>query len=441
LYLALIRNQAKNSMKSVLIITYYWPPAGGPGVQRALKFAKYLPTFGWRPIILTVENGEYPAVDETLIKDISAQLVVNKTPSLEPYALYRALTGKKSTDKITTFVLTEDSRGLGKKLASFIRGNLFIPDARIGWKPFAVKEGQRLIKEEKIDLIFSTAPPMSAHLIARSLAKKSVLPWIADFRDPWTDVFYYHRLKRTRMALALDRKLEKSVLGSANAVITVSPTIAKLFAAKASNSYHVIPNGFDEDDFHDRAPLPDDGKFHIVHAGHLASNQNPIGLWRTLKKMIDERPAFERKLQLDFYGAIHEKVRHSLTEHGLEHYAAFFDYIPHDQLLAVMKRAALLFFVVPDTTYAKGILTSKLFDYMGVGRLILGIGPEDGDAAEIIRQTRIGRMINDADHEQMLSFFILLQEKGAESFQYPATMPFTREHLTKLLAEVFSSQC
>ncbi|MBN1561078.1 glycosyltransferase family 4 protein [candidate division KSB1 bacterium] len=424
-------------MKSVLIITYYWPPAGGPGVQRALKFAKYLPAFGWRPIILTVENGEYPAIDETLFRDISASLVVRKTSSLEPYALYRALTGKKSTDKITTFVLTENSRGPGKKLASFIRANLFIPDARIGWKPFAVNEGRRLIKEEKIDLIFSTAPPMSAHLIARALAKKSALPWIADFRDPWTDIFYYHRLKRSGMAVTRDRQLEKSVLRSANGIITVSSTLAKLLESKALNVYYVIPNGFDEDDFHGIAPLPDDGKFHIVHAGHLASNQNPAGLWRTLKKIVDG-PFLKGKLQLDFYGAIHEEVHRSLAEHGLEHHAVFFDYIPHDQLVAVMKRAALLFFVVPDTSYAKGILTSKLFDYMGAGRPILGIGPEDGDAAKILRQTRIGRMINDADHEQMRSFLIQLQEQ--EIFlQNNDTKPFTRARLTKALADIFHS--
>lgn len=423
-------------MKTVLILTYYWPPAGGPGVQRVLKFAKYLPQFGWSPVILTVKKGEYPAIDETLLKDVPEDLIVYKTPTLEPFALYRTFTGQKADDKITTFVLTEDSRGsLKKRLAASIRGNLFIPDARIGWKPFAVKAARRIIRDHNIDLIFSTAPPMSTHLIAKEVAKKSQLPWVADFRDPWTDVFYYHKLKRSKAALALDKRYEASVLQSADAIVTVSPTIVKLFEQKVTNHYFVIPNGYDAQDFHDIDPLPDDGKFHMVHAGHLAGNQNPTGLWQALQNLIKESSHFQQKLHINFYGSIHTEVHRSILEHGLEAFASFHQYIPHDKLVAVMKRAALLFFVVPETSYAKGIPTSKLFDYMGAGRPILGIGPEHGDAAEFVSQSQTGRVIE--NKPAAIKSFILSLQKNPDYFcSDQQTEKFTRKVLSGDLAEI-----
>lgn len=425
-------------MKTVLILTYYWPPAGGPGVQRVLKFAKYLPFFGWRPVILTVANGEYPAMDDSLVKDTAEDLSVYKTASLEPFFLYRQFTGQKSDDKISTFVLTEDSQaGFKKRLASFVRGNIFIPDARIGWKPYAVKQGMRLIKNENIDLIFSTAPPMSTHLIAKTLAKKSGLPWVADFRDPWTDVFYYHNLKRTKAAVAVDKRLEKSVLSSANAVITVSSMMKELFQRKASNTYHVIPNGFDTDDFDTIAAAPDDGKIHIVHAGHLAVNQNPVGFWAALQKVLKINPQLQHTLQLDFYGSIHSKVHQSLIEFNLESITNFHCYVPHDQLVAVMKRAALLLFVIPNTSYAKGIPTSKLFDYMGAGRPILGIGPEDGDAADFMRMAQCGQVIDDSNAKTLETF--LKQLGQSITLENENTMQFTRRVLTHNLANILKN--
>lgn len=428
-----------NIMKTILILTYYWPPAGGPGVQRVLKFAKYLPQFGWRPVMLTVANGEYPAIDESLLADVAEDIKVCKTASLEPFALYRRFTGQKKEDKISTFVLTEDSQGgFKKRLASFIRGNLFIPDARIGWKPFALRAAMRLIKEEKIDVIFSTAPPMSTHLIAKAVAKKSGLPWVADFRDPWTDVFYYHNLKRTRAAVALDKRLEKSALRSASAIVTVSPTIEELLHEKAGENYHVIANGFDEADFKGKA-APDDGNLHIVHAGHLAVNQNPTGLWQALKALTEENENLRRKLTIDFYGSIHSEVYQAIIGSGLESFALIHNYIPHDELVAVMKRAALLFFVVPQTSYAKGIPTSKLFDYMGAGRPILGIGPEDGDAAAMLEESGAGVMKEWGDSEGIKTAVSkrLSDKKTAAA----KVRQFSRKHLSEKLVELLNEMC
>jgi len=425
-------------LKTVLVVTYYWPPAGGPGVQRVLKFCRYLPQFGWRPLVLTVADGEYPAIDESLAENIAPDLAVYKTASLEPFSLYRRFIGKKKDEKITTFVLTEDSQGdLKRRLAAFIRGNLFIPDGRIGWKPFAVNQGLQIIRRHKPDVIFSTAPPMSTHLIAKTLAHKCSIPWVADFRDPWTDVFYYHNLRRTRCAQRLDHRLEVSVLRSADAVVTVSSTIQKLFQEKAENRYFVIANGFDSDDFSGVTPLPADGLRHIVHAGHLAVNQNPSAFWIALSRMTQDK-AFSN-VCIDFYGSIHSKVEQTLKDCGLMPKCRFFGYRPHHELVSAMKRADLLFFIVPDTSYAKGIPTSKLFDYLGAGKPILGVGPTDGDAAEILRQTNAGMMV-EAGNEAGLLEAILKCFKG--SYGSPSSSrisSFSRQSLTGNLAELFNN--
>jgi glycosyltransferase involved in cell wall biosynthesis len=261
---------------------------------------------------------------------------------------------------------------------------------------------------------------------------------VADFRDPWTDVFYYVNLKRIRLAVAIDKFLEKSVLTTANAVVTVSPTIAKLLHRKAANNYSVIYNGYDKDDFDKIEPLPDDGKFHILHAGHLAVNQNPVGLWTALKMFTEQNKTFAEKLQLDFYGSIHSRVRQALSDAGLQPFTKFYTYVSHEELVAVIKRAELLFFVVPDCAYAAGILTSKLFDYMGAGRPILGIGPEDGDAAAILFQNHLGNMVNASDRHEILTFLKLLFERQAPPQQTAATTLFTRRELTRSLADLFN---
>ncbi|MDZ7315784.1 MAG: glycosyltransferase family 4 protein [candidate division KSB1 bacterium] len=413
--------------KKVLVISYYWPPAGGPGVQRVLKFCKYLPLCGWEPIVLTVADGEYPAVDESLLQDVPPGLRIIRTSSFEPYALYRRLTGKKPDEKIATFVLTEDTQGtLLQRLAAFIRGNIFIPDARIGWLPFAVKAGAQIIRAQGVDLLFSSGPPMTAHLIARVLSKQTGRPWVADFRDPWTDVFYYHTLHRTCAALQLDRRLERSVLSSASAVVTVSPTLKNLFQKKAENDYFVIPNGFDEEDF---IPAPRDVVRRFVHAGHLAVNQNPVALWRAFRRIIEES---REPTVVEFYGSVHSEVRRSLAEEGLLPHCRFHGYLPHRQAAAAMVSAALLFFVIPETSYAKGIPTSKLFDYLGAGRPILGIGPPDGDAAEYLRAAQAGIVLAPDDPEMTEKIIDLLSRQPGEN-----RFLFSRRRQTVELAKLF----
>ena len=427
-------------MKKVLILTYYWPPSGGPGVQRILHFCKYLPQFGWEPIVLTVAEGEYPERDETLLQQISPSLKVVKTKSLEPFGLYRQVLGKSKEEKITTFVLTESSKGsLLKRLSAFIRANIFIPDARIGWYPFAVKKGLDIIKKEKIDLLFSTSPPNSVNVIAQKLAEKSKIKWVADYRDPWTDVFYYHQLKRTKWASALDRKKEQQALQKARSVITVSPEIVRLFQSKASNNYFVIPNGFDEDDFKRDYSLLNNGVFRIVHTGHLAGNQNPVGLWQALADLVNNT-TFSKSLQLLFCGRVHEDIYKSLKHYKLDKYCTFQNYKPHDKIVDILKSASLLYFVIPTCSYSKGILTSKLFDYLGATRPILGIGPADGDAAAILKETQAGEMFDNKNSESIRHYILkLFEKKHVYQGNNTVIQKYTRKNQTKQLADIFNT--
>jgi len=231
-------------MKKVLIITYYWPPAGGPGVQRALKFTRFLPRNGWIPIILTVKNGDYPAMDKSLAGPVS-DLKVFHTSSIEPFRLYKLFTGRKQDESIPTFVLNQgQSERFSDRLSKWIRANLFIPDARIGWMPFAVQKGMKLIRDENIDLIFSTSPPHSLQLIAGSLAKKSGLPWISDFRDPWTEAFWTSG-RLNKFSRWLNNRFESNVFRRADLMVTVSPGLSSFFYNKHQKQSEIIYNGFE----------------------------------------------------------------------------------------------------------------------------------------------------------------------------------------------------
>ena len=272
-------------MKKVLIITYYWPPAGGAGVQRVLKFAKYLPQFGWQPIILTVENPDCPVIDNSLLKDIPPECKVYKSKALEPFEIYKKLIGKNKFDKIPSDVLARTKNlTITEKLSKWVRLNLFIPDAKIGWKYYAIKEAKKIIEQEKIDVVFSTSPPQTVALIAKSVANKNKLKWIADFRDPWMEIVHYQNVKRNGITKFIDRKLEKSVLRKADVLVTISADIVNLFKTKVGKkNYAIIPNGFDESDFL-KIDKNKNSNFTIAYTGVITKTRVPYALFSALKK-------------------------------------------------------------------------------------------------------------------------------------------------------------
>ena len=257
--------------KKVLIITYYWPPSGGPGVQRVLKFAKYLPEFGWEPIILTIKNGEYPAIDNTLLKDIPKNCKVYKSKAFQPSFLYRKFTGMKKDEKIPVASLANKDVNWKKRISNWIRLNIFIPDAKIGWLPFAIKEGKKIIQSEKPDIIFSSSPPPTVHLIAKKLAKWSRIKWIADFRDPWTDIHYLQNQKINPISKKFNKNLEIEVIKTCESATCVSENFVNLLTNQFNSKFNIITNGFDTETKFNVKKNPE--KFTILYIGGLTQNR------------------------------------------------------------------------------------------------------------------------------------------------------------------------
>lgn len=387
-------------MKKVLIITYYWPPTGGAGVQRWLKFSKYFREFGWEPIIYTPSNPDFPINDETLLKDVPKGLTVLKTEITEPYDIYRKIMRKKKTETVNQGFLSEGKENsFLQSLMIWVRGNFFIPDARKFWIKPSIEFLSNYIKEHKIDAVISTGPPHSMHLIALGLKEKYNLPWIADFRDPWTGIDFYSQLKLSKYADRKHHQLEFKVLSKADKVVTVSPTCASDLENLGKRKVNVITNGFDADDFKftDTLKLLDGFLFH--HTGALNKDRNPYTLWKVLGDLGKEMPDLKRDLVLKFTGKTDAIVFESLKQHGLEGNAQRTEYLPHSEVVKVMSQSPILLLPLNNTPNNKGVLSGKLFEYLAAKRPIFGIGMPDGDAAQILKETQSGTMCDFEDYE------------------------------------------
>jgi len=430
-------------LKKVLIITYYWPPSGGGGVQRWLKFAKYLRKFGWDPIIYTPENPEGPVEDHSLLKDIPKNLTVIKKPIKEPYGLYKKLTGKSKEQKIQTAFLSESTskNALLENLSVWVRGNLFIPDARKSWIIPSVKYLSKYLIEEQIDTIVTTGPPHSMHMIGYQLKQKMHISWLADFRDPWTNIDYYDQLKLTNRADRLHHKLEKEVLTNADAVTVVSPGMIRDFKEKVERDYFFIPNGYDEADMKSGEKTLKSEKFTVSHIGSLTKTRNPENLWRALQELVSENIQFASDLEIKNIGKLDFNAVESLKSAGLEKYLAAINYLPHSKVIDEQKNASLLLLLINDTPNAKLILTGKIFEYMASKTPIICIGPTDGDAAGIIRNKKCGEVFNfnevrslkkhlEDDYKKFKRNKLISDCKDTDEFE--------RRNLTEKLAEVLN---
>ncbi len=405
-------------MKRVLIITYYWPPSGGSGVQRWLKMSKYLPEYGWQPVIYTPEDGEYPIIDHSLEKDVAPEVEVLRRPIIEPYILYKKFLGIKKSDTVKVGFIKEDDKKKGWKenLSVWIRGNCFIPDARCWWVKPSVKYLKTYLKEHPVDAIISTGPPHSMHLIAMKLKEQLSIPWIADFRDPWTEIDYYDKLKLTRRSDRKHHDLEREVLTKADKVVTVAPDGAKRLGRIGNRNVRVIYNGFDLDDEATIVATPSE-KFTITYLGVLSKIQNPEHLWKTLNDLVKEDNSFSNDLKINIIGQIDKSVVQSISEQGLNNHVNYSSYIPHNEVSAVHHSSTLLLLLLmPDSEpRAKGLLTGKLFEYMASRRPILCIGPENGDAARIIKETHAGVTVGFENKEKMREVIKDLYQKYLEN--------------------------
>jgi len=385
-------------MKKALVITYYWPPSGGAGVQRWLKFVKYLRDYGWEPLIYTPENPEFPENDHSLEKDVPTGLQVLKQPIWEPYDSYKKLLGQKKKDRINAAFLSEKKKNsFLESLSVWIRGNFFIPDARKFWIRPSVAYLLKYLRQNPVQVIISTGPPHSMHLIAMDVSGKLGLPWLADFRDPWTNIDFYKDLKLTSRSDAIHHKLERQVLSKADAVTVISPGMAKDFRTLHERHYEVITNGYDPDDMVQPGPGSTDKKFSIAHIGTLVSTRNPESLWSALQELLAEDPRLAGDLEIKLVGKVDYTVMESIDHHGLGSFVCRIGYMPHDEVVKCQQQSGVLLLIINNTPNSKMILTGKFFEYLAARRPILCLGPPDGDAAEILAGTNAGLLAGFGD--------------------------------------------
>lgn len=421
--------------KKVLIITYYWPPAGGPGVQRWLKFTKYLPEFGYEPVILTVDpkQAEYPLRDTSLEKEIREGQLVYYSDDSGFYKLYKKFTGSPSAP-YSGFV-NETTPNLKQKIARFIRGNFFLPDARTGWNKYAYPMALRIIREHSIDMVITTGPPMSTHLVGLKLQQKHRLFWVADFRDPWTDIYYYNKMYPTLLARKIDSGYERDVLIKADRVVTVSDYIRHQLLGKSTSippeKISVIPNGFDPADFQEH--IAKEPVFTISYTGTLASDYTPDGFMGAITKLAGEYPFrlnFTGKTDPAIYSRISEKLGDRVTQQS---------FVPHAEVTRIMQSASLLLLIIPNMPGNEGNLTGKLFEYLGSGTPILCLGPPHGEAAKIIRECQAGETFDYYDEAGILTFLknqIQLFPDSGCSGRLESVQRYSRKSLTRLLAQI-----
>lgn len=420
----------KKNKKRVLIITYYWPPSGGAGVQRWLKFAKYLPQFDIEPIILTVDPkfASYLQIDESLEKDISLDLKVFKTKSFEPLNILSGLFGKKNVPY--GGFTNVDKNSFFQTILRFIRGNFFIPDARVGWNKHAYKKAKVIIKEYQIDTVITTSPPHSTQLIGLKLKKILNIKWIADFRDPWTDIYYYKDLLHTGLAKRLDKKKELKVLKGADQVLVVGKSLKEKFHHKAlPDKITIISNGFDEEDFNGMIPQKPD-VFTITYTGTLSDQYNIAPFIEACKELKSKNNNFN----IRFVGNVSDSKMLECKNAGLSENIEVVTYVPHQKSIEYLYKSSALLLVIPDFNGNKEIITGKLFEYIATKIPIIGIGPKDGDAAEIISLCNSGAFF---DYEDSLTPYL---ESLFFDWKTSKMLKPNQEEINKLTRKVLTNE-
>lgn len=423
--------------KKILVITYYWPPAGGPGVQRWLKFVKYLPELGWQPTLFIPENPSYPLVDESLQRDVPNDLEIIKTKIWEPYQIAEKLNKSNKKYKTGQFDVGKN-QSWKSKLSIWIRGNFFIPDARVFWVKPSIKYLKKYLAEHHFDAFVTTGPPHSLHLIGLGLKKEFPnLKWIADFRDPWTEISYYKHLKLTSFSDKKHRNLESKVFKTADITLATSYTDAEKFRKKGANAF-CITNGFDENDrqivFNNK-----ENKFTISYVGVLEQLRNPEILWNVLSEINLENAEFSKDLELKFVGKIDEKILNRLEQLNLNDFINNLGYLSHKKAIAEMATSTLLLITNFPQESSKGIIPGKLFEYLATRKQILSFGANDADVAKILSETKAGKHFNYHNKEGVKKY-ILQQyyqwKDGKTSKNLSNIEQFSRKNLTRQLVEL-----
>ncbi len=422
-------------MKKVLIITYYWPPAGGPGVQRWLMFVKYLREFGVEPILYIPENPHYPIRDATFMEEIPTDIVIYKQPIFEPYRA-ASLFSPKKTQRISSGIIQDKNQSVIEKMMLFIRGNMFIPDARKYWVGPSVKFLSEIIKNEQIDTLITTGPPHSVHLIGLQLKQKHSIKWLADFRDPWTSIGYHKKLKLTESSQKKHKQLEALVLNNADKLIVTSHLTKKEFEGITKVPITVITNGYDSN-YPGGAHL--DERFTITHVGSLLTGRNPKNLWRVLSELAAVNEGFRADLQLEFIGVVSQDIIDSIYRYELAPYLKLKGYVSHAEAVRRQQQSQILLLVEIDSEETRGIIPGKLFEYMAARRPILALGPKIWEAGNIISDTNTGATFDYKNRSELKN--IILEwygafKKGSLNIAPQGIDSYSRRALTEQLAKL-----
>ncbi|PIE49123.1 MAG: glycosyl transferase family 1 [Flavobacteriales bacterium] len=416
-----------------LIITYYWPPAGGPGVQRWLKFVKYLPEFGIEPVIYTAKNPVYPVEDYSLEQDIPEGIKVLRQPIWEPNAVF----GKKKSKKSAGFL--NDKPSFFGKLMLYVRANFFIPDSRKYWIKPSVKYLENYLDNNLVDVIITTGPPHSVHLIGLSLKQKLNVKWLADFRDPWTAIDYFHKLPLAKKSIKKHYSLEQEVVEKADAVTVVGKTMADSYANLNKNIY-VISNGYDTPAKMEQITLDDN--FSLVHIGSFNADRNHTIFWEAVHEICLENNNFKRDLSIKLIGGVAKEVLQDIKNCQLQKYTTVVPYLAHHEVIRHQFSAQVLLVLVNNVPSARGIVTGKIFEYLNTKRPVLAIGPTDGDLAEILKISKTGKIVGFEDKKQLKKEILSLYHEynnGTLKRNPENIKQYHRKNLTESLSVVLRS--
>jgi len=420
-------------MKKVLFISYYWPPSGKASIHWPLKIIKHLPNFGWLPAVLTVEEDTFSQKDETLIKEVPKEVNVFRAKSFEPFNIYKKLTGKEKDEQLVAseIISTKNKppRRIAHRLAIWVRMNLFIPDARVGWYFPAVKKGLELLKEEKVDAVVSIGPPHTTHLIGKKISVKYKLPHIPVLIDPWVDISYYRNFKRSKLTLRIDNQMEKSVLKNAAAVVFVTETMKMDYESKYSfvkGKANVLYWGYSEEDFKGiEAWKKSIVEKTIVHAGNIFEYQNPVKFWDQIKKEIDSG----NNLKLKFIGTVDPAIKESITEAGLDRFTEYAGFLPYKKMIEEICDADFLLVCATEPRHMPG----KLFEYLRTGRPVIAFGDANEEVKEIIEEANAGMMFGyNEDGEEFFKRFSSFETK------HEYIIRFERKEISKFFSDILN---
>lgn len=429
-------------MKKVLVIAYYWPPSAGSGVQRWLKFVKYLRDYGWEPIIYTPENPDFDLKDPALLEEIPNGVLVVKHPIFEPFKLYQKLVGQKADAQVNPVMKGGGKISWKSRLALWIRANCFIPDSRMFWINPSIRFLTKWLKNNPVDAMVSTGPPHSMHLIALGVKEKTNLPWLADFRDPWTNIDFYHELNLEPWADAWHHRLEKKVVQTADHVVAVSNKSGKDYAEMTRKPVSVITNGYDPADIDlSDSVFPDPG-FIIIHIGMWGKARSHEAFWNGLVELRDENPSFKKELIVRIFGVVDPFVHDQIQYIEDKSWIQFMPYIPHNEIIKEQRKATILLLSINRGPTAPGIIPGKLFEYLALAKPIICMGPVEGDSAAIVQKSGAGAVVDYDDKEGFKREISSLFEKyksGNLQINTDGVEQYSRKKLCGEVAKILDS--